>query len=111
MGAPMVPSPTKPINGLGSSLISPPKSGFARRRPFVDLARRPARQLRLVAIRQLVVHAERIDPLLVGQDFDRARPVGAPQAAVKGERAEDAAKRLPDVLIRERLMGQRARAW
>ena len=81
-----------------------------RRRPFVDLARGPTHQLGAVAIRQPVRDAERLNPLFVGQQFDCACPVGAPQAAVEAEGGEDAAERVPDVLIGKRIVRQRARA-
>src|SRR5262245_52374535 len=69
------------------------------RRPFVDFARGLAHQLGAVTLGQPVSHAERVDTLFVGQQFDRAGPVGAPQATVQGECSKDAAERFPDVLI------------
>src|SRR6185503_13921544 len=50
------------------------------------------------------------DSLLVRQHADRTGPVGAPHAAVEAERVEDAGERIPDVLVREWLVRQRAGA-
>ncbi len=58
-------------------------------------AQRAAHQLGAVAIGQPVCNAERLDPLFVGQQFDRACPVGAPHAAVEAKGVEDVAERVP----------------
>ena len=49
-------------------------------------------------------------PCLIGQQGDRPGPVGAPQAAIEAEGVEDAAQRIPDVLVGKRLVAQRAGA-
>jgi len=56
-----------------------------RRRPAVNAAHGAAHQLGAVAIGQPVGNAECLDPILVGQQFDRACPVGAPHAAVEAK--------------------------
>src|SRR5262249_60598548 len=67
-------------------------------------------QLAAVAIGQPVREPERIDPLCIGQQLDRACPVGSPHAAVETKGVEDAAERLPDVSVRELFARQRAGA-
>ena len=83
---------------------------FSPRRPVVNPRQAVAHQLGAIAVRQPVGDAERLDPLLVGQQRDRAGPVGAPHAAVEAKGVEDAAERIPDVLVWERLVRQGAGA-
>ena len=59
-----------------------------------------------LGIRELVSDPERLNALLVGQQSHCPGPVGAPHASVEAERIEYLAQRLPDVRVREWLMGQ-----
>src|SRR6266496_2539862 len=95
--------------GAGEDRVQGRRSGL-RRRPVVDAAQRAAHQLRAVAIGQPVGNAERLDPLFIGQQFDRAGPVGSPHTAVETKGVEDAAERVPDVSVRERFVRQCAGA-
>jgi hypothetical protein len=67
-----------------------------RRRQAVNAACRAAHQLSAVAIGQPVGNAERLDPLFVGQQLDRACPVGAPHAAVE---AKGFLERIPNTSV------------
>ncbi len=80
------------------------------RRPSVDPLQRPAHERGLLAVGEPLGHAERIDPLPVGQQRDGARPVRAPHAAIEAVGVEDAGERVPDVRVGERLVRQRAGA-
>jgi hypothetical protein len=44
----------------------------------------------------------------LGQERDRACPVGAPHATVEAERIKDADERVPNVAVREGFMRERA---
>src|SRR5205823_12333962 len=84
------------------------RSGL-RWRPVVDAACRAAHQRGAIAVGQFR-QAECVDPLCVGEQFDRTGPVGAPQAAVEAKGVEDAAERIPNVPIRERIVRECAGA-
>jgi hypothetical protein len=56
----------------------------------------------------LVREAKRIDTFPIGQEGDRARPVGAPHAAVEAECIKDAGERVPNVAVGEGFMRERA---
>src|SRR5262245_651705 len=76
--------------------------GFASRplrRPLVDALQRSAHQRGLLARRQTIGVAERVDPLPVRQQPDCTGPVGTPQAALEAEGVEDPPQRIPDVLV------------
>jgi hypothetical protein len=81
-----------------------------RRRPLIDPLERAPHQRGPVAVGQAIGDAKRLDPLLIRQHLDRACPVGPPQAAVEAERVEEASQRIPDVLVGERCVRQRAGA-
>src|SRR5262249_17522805 len=103
------------MNGLGlscgiarsASIVERGKSGL-RRRPGIDPLQRPAHQGGPIAFGQAVGDAERLDALLICEQSDGAGPVGPPQAAIEAEGIEDAAERVPYVLVRVRLTRQRA---
>src|SRR5262245_3223396 len=80
----------------------------ARGPPAVDPRERLAHQERSVALGQAIGDAKRLDAVAVGEEVDRARPVGSPEAAIEPEGVEDPPERIPDVAVRERLVGQRA---
>src|SRR5688572_5460258 len=92
----------------GRALCARPS--LLRWRPLVYFRQAAAHQLCLVTVRQTIGHAERIDGWLVVDDGLRARPVGAPHAAVEAEGVEHARQRIPDILVREWLVRQRAGA-
>ena len=85
------------------------RSGL-RPRPVIDALERLTHKKGAVAVGQAVGDAKRLDPLLVSQQPDRPGPVGAPHAAIEAENFEHAAERVPDVLVREGIVRQRARA-
>ena len=68
----------------------PHRSG-GRRLPVVNPLQGASHESRALIIAQSVREAERRHGLLVGQQVDRARPVGAPQAAVETECVENCA--------------------
>src|SRR4029450_11667723 len=78
--------------------------------PLVDLSHRSSHERRLVALGQASGCAERRDTLLIGQHFDRPRPVGAPHAAIQPERIDDPQHRLPAIVVGERLVRHRGSA-
>jgi hypothetical protein len=53
------------------------------RLPPISLRTRPTHQHRPLGLAQAIRRAERLNPLLVVDDGGRARPVGAPQAAIE----------------------------
>ena len=73
------------------------------RLPPIRLGTRAAHQHGPLGLAQALRHAERLDALLVIDDRKRARPVGAPQAAIETPGVEHARQRIPDVGIRIRL--------
>ena len=77
-----------------------------RGRPAIDPLQRPTHQHRPVVVGQTVGDAERLDPLLVGQQPDRSGPVGAPQTAIEAKGVENTAERVPEVFAREGLVRQ-----
>src|SRR3954470_24025705 len=79
-------------------------------RPAVDLLQAVTHQGGAVAVAEAIGDAERLDAFLVAQHVDRARPVGAPHAALEPVGVEDAAERVPDVLVRELLVAEGAGA-
>src|ERR1700732_3474420 len=79
-------------------------------RPAIDPPQRLAHQNSPVAVGQAVGDAKRLDSLLVCQQRDGSGPVGAPHAAIESERVKDAAERIPQILVGEWLVRQRAGA-
>src|SRR5579871_4294550 len=65
--------------------------------PVVDALQRFTHQRGALAVRQAIGDAKGVHTLRVAQHADRARPVGAPHAALEAERIEDAGERIPDV--------------
>ena len=76
------------------------------RRPAINPLESFTHNCGSVAVREAVGNPKRFDPLLVGQHSDRAGPIGAPHAVAEAEGIEDAAERIPDVVIRERSVRQ-----
>ena len=77
--------------------------------PVVNSLERFTHERGAVAFRQAIGDAKCAYTLVVSQHPDRSGPVGAPHAALKAERIEDASKRIPDVCVREGVVRQRAR--
>ena len=67
------------------------------RRPAVSLCAGAAHQHGPFGVAQAGGLQEGLDGLLVVDDGERARPVGAPQAAVETPGVENARERIPDV--------------
>src|SRR3954451_21176603 len=80
------------------------------RRPAVGLGAGAAHQHGPLGVAEALGLEERLDGLLVVDDGEGARPVGAPQAAVETPGVEHALERVPDVGERIRLLGQGAGA-
>ena len=76
--------------------------------PLIDLLHRPAHQRRLVAGGKPRRLPERPHALIVCQHAACPRPVRAPHATIHPEGVDDAQHRLPDIVVRECLPGQRA---
>src|SRR5262245_50717481 len=85
-------------------------SGLWLRLPFVDALQSLAHQLGPIALGEAIGDAERVDALFIRQQLRGAGPVGAPQAALEAEAIEDATQRLPNILVRKRLVRKRAGA-
>src|ERR1700730_2485024 len=79
-------------------------------RPAISLGAGAAHQRGPFSVAQAGSLQEGLDGLLVVDNSERARPVGAPQAAVETPGVEHASERVPDVRERVRLPGQRAGA-
>jgi len=82
-------------------------SGFPWR-PAVSALASAAHQHCPFTFAQAVGKAERFDSLFVVDDRERARPVGAPQAAVETPGVEYAGKGVPDVRVGVTLLRQGA---
>src|SRR5687767_14341073 len=80
------------------------------RRPPIGFRAGPAHEHRALAVAQAVGLQERPGGLLVIDDRARARPVGAPEAAIETPRVEYARERVPDIVVRIRFVRQRAGA-
>src|SRR4051794_32382184 len=70
--------------------------GFLRR-PAIGLCAGTAHQSRPLTVAQAVCLHEGLDGLLVIDNSERTRPVGAPQAAIQTPGVEDASKGIPDI--------------
>ena len=77
---------------------------------MVHPRQRSPHQRRAVGVGEAVGYAEGLYALLVGQQADGPRPVGAPEAAVEAVGVEDAAQGLPDVGVGEGFVGEGAGA-
>ena len=80
------------------------------RRPLINPLERPAHQHRPVTVGQPIGDAEGVDPLRIRQQTHRPCPVRPPQAALEPVGIENARERVPDILVRERLVRERAGA-
>jgi hypothetical protein len=80
------------------------------RRPTIRLRGGATHKHDSFAGAQAVSFQERLDGLLVIDDSESPRPVGALQAAVETPRIEYAKKQVPDIRERIRVLGQRAGA-
>src|ERR671924_506921 len=78
------------------------------RRPAVSLGAGAAHQHCSLTVAQAISLEEGLDGLLVVDDSERARPVGAPQAAIETPGIEHASQRVPDIRERIRFARQRA---
>src|SRR5712671_1969985 len=96
----------------GTGELRTPKWGPSglRWRPVINPLESITHKQGAVAVGQPVGDAKRLDPLLVGQQPDRSGPVSAPHAAIEAKGVEDAKERVPDVVVREGLVRQRAGA-
>jgi len=72
--------------------------------PVIDLLEGATHERGPLAVGQAVCDAKCLDPLLVSQHSDGSGPVGAPHTAIEAKRVEDVAERVPDVVVRERLV-------
>src|SRR5215469_5454338 len=78
--------------------------------PVIDARQSFTHKRSAISLRKTVGNAESLDPLLIGQQPDRSGPVGSPHAPSETESVENAGNRIPDVLVREGLVRQCARA-
>src|SRR3954467_182778 len=80
------------------------------RLPPVRLGARPAHQHGALGIREPLRLEERLHALPVVHHGGRARPVGAPEAALEAPRVEYTLQRIPDIVVGIRLLRERAGA-
>jgi len=78
--------------------------------PVIDPRQSFTHKRGAVSLGEAVGNTERFAPLLIGQQSNCSGPIGAPHAAGKAESLENAGQRIPDVLIGEGLVRQRAGA-
>src|SRR5258705_13060504 len=76
----------------------------------IDLLESAAHQRGSLALGHAVGDAECLHALFVGQNADRPRPVGAPHAAIETKGVKDAKERIPNIIVGDRLVRERAGA-